>query len=235
MKTALITGANRGMGFEVAKQLGEKGFKIIITARNEEKGQNATQQLVNSGIDAVFVQMDVSEPDSIQEAFDKTKAITEKLDVLINNAGIIINKAHTVFDITPNEMIEMFKTNAFGPFWVTQTFFPLLEKGSRVIMISAAVGAFSKGITKWAPAYTVSKTALNALTRQLDSQLKRKGILVNAVAPGWVKTDFGGDASKKPPTAKSPAEGVSTAVWLATEAPSKIKGKFVKDNEVINW
>ena len=234
MKTALITGANRGIGFEIAKQLGEAGFKIIVTARNQERGQNATTELIEKGIDATFIKMDVSDPKSIQSAFEATQQYIQKLDVLVNNAGILLNKSHTVYDVSPNDTLAMFKTNAFGPFWVTQTFTPLLEKGSRVIMVSASVGAFSRGITKWAPAYTVSKTTLNAFTRQLHSQLKRKGIIVNAMGPGFCLTDLGGSAENKKVT-RTAAEGAATVTWLATTAPNKLNGKFVKDNEIINW
>ena len=230
MKTALITGANKGIGFEIARQLGKKGFFVILTARSPGRGQVAMDHLENEGIKGMFVQMDVMDYESIRKAYLTVKSEISQLDVLVNNAGILVDRHVNILEIEPQTAETTLYTNVLGPLWVTQRFAPLLTKGSRVIMISSDMTAFSNAPGEWAPFYAISKTALNALTRQFNIPLQREGIAVNAVSPGWVRTDMGGSSASS-----SLEEGADTAVWLATEAPISLSGKFVKDREVIEW
>ncbi|MEM7105539.1 MAG: SDR family oxidoreductase [Bacteroidota bacterium] len=230
MKTALITGANKGIGFEIARQLGQQGFFIILTARSPGRGQVAIDQLETQGVKGIFIQMDVMDYESVRKAYLEVKEKVDQVDVLVNNAGILIDRQVDILKTEPQTAETTLYTNVLGPLWVTQRFEPLLKNGARVIMISSDMAAFSNEPGEWAPFYAISKTALNALTRQLSIPLQRKGIAVNCVSPGWVRTDMGGGSADL-----SVVEGADTAVWLATKADITLTGKFVKDREVIPW
>ena len=230
IKTALVTGANKGIGYEIAKQLGKKGYFIILTARNEERGKKAFGNLLQLGISGGFVQMDVSNPKHIKTAFDEVKNHIETLDILVNNAGILLDESYPILDVPPEAVQQTFQINTFGALWTTQTFLPLMNKGSRIIMLSSSAGAFCGNLSNWAPIYSASKTAMNAITRQLHADLKGKGILINAMCPGWVRTDMGGSGATR-----SLEKGAETAVWLATEADEQVNGQFLRDKKVIDW
>ena len=229
-KTALITGANKGIGLEIALQLGARGFHVIASGRNEERVRGAIEQLQSRNVDAESLLMDVSALESIQEAFKKLSEKTESLDVLINNAGILLDEGTPLLEISEEDLLSTFRTNAFGAFFVVQTFLPLLRRGSRVINVSSSAGQVFDGVTTWAPVYSMSKTMLNVITMHLAGALRPRGIAVNAVCPGWVRTDMGGSGASR-----SLAKGAETAVWLATEADIKLTGKFLKDRKEIDW
>ena len=230
MKTALITGANKGIGFEIARQLGQKGFFVILTSRSEGKGQVALDQLEQEGIKGQFVQMDVLDFESIRKAYLTVKETFGQLDVLVNNAGILIDRGIDILKVEPAIAETTLYTNVLGPLWVTQRFATILSAGSRVIMVSSDMGAMSNLSGEGAPIYSVSKTALNAITRQLNIPLQRKGMAINCISPGWVRTDMG---SEKAP--RSVEKGAETVVWLATESPIELTGQFLRDKEVIDW
>lgn len=228
MKTALITGANKGIGFEVAKELGQRGFKVFLTARDPEKGEKAAATLKKKGYDVTFLQLDVSDEDSIAQAAKAFKEHTPHLDVLVNNAGIYLDKGN-ILDLKMETLRTTLATNSFGPLLVTQHFLPHLKKGSRIINMASGLGALSE-MEDYAPAYSISKTLVNALTRQFSAALKGQGIAVNSVCPGWVQTDMGGAEAPRPVE-----KGAETLVWLATEAPITLTGKFLRDKKEIEW
>lgn len=229
MKTALVTGANKGIGFEIAKLLGQKGFHIFVTGRNEEKLMKAIQLLNTFGVSVRYVTMDVTSKTSIAFAFEKIVKECDAIDVLINNAGIMEDHGIELFDIDSNTMDDTLDTNALGPFYVTKYFLPLLKPGSRVINISSEGGRITGGINTWAHAYCISKTILNIFTMHMAYALKAKGVSVNAMCPGWTKTDMGGEEATR-----TIEKGAETALWLATEKINQT-GMFFKDKKIIPW
>lgn len=229
MKTVLITGASKGIGLEAARQLGKLDYYIYLTGRDLNSGFEALEKLIAEGIQAEFELLDVADINSIRIAYNKLSHKINRLDVLINNAGIMLDKSNLIE--TPPDVIEAtLRTNTMGPIFVTQIFSPLLKEDSRVINVSSSLGSICKGMANYAPIYSISKTALNAVTIQLAYALEPKGVAVNAVCPGWVKTRLGG-----PRAERTVEQGAETIVWLATEAPLKHTGKFFKDKKEIHW
>jgi NAD(P)-dependent dehydrogenase (short-subunit alcohol dehydrogenase family) len=191
---------------------------------------SALRTLTERKLDARFVRMDVSQIASIQNAFRSLVQEVEKLDVLINNAGISLDESESVLTVSPDIVFETLNTNAFSALFVTQAALPLLKSGSRVINISSGAGQMSRGMTMYAPVYSISKAAMNAITCQLAFALRTRVIAVNAVNPGWVKTEMGG--SMAPRTVE---KGAETPVWLATDAPIEQSGFFWHDKKIIPW
>ncbi|MDD5363225.1 MAG: SDR family oxidoreductase [Ignavibacteria bacterium] len=228
-KTVLITGANKGIGFETAKQLGAMGFEVFLTARNKGNGETAVMKLKRKGMDCKFIQMDVTEISTIRIAYEVLSKSIEHLDVLINNAGIMPTSSG-LLDTTPAVMHNIINTNTLGPLFTAQTFLPLMKKGGRIINVSSSLGKISGHASDYASAYSISKTALNAVTLKLSAALKDKGIVVNSVCPGWVRTDMGGKNAERPVE-----KGAETIVWLAAEAPLEITGKFIRDMKEIDF
>jgi NAD(P)-dependent dehydrogenase (short-subunit alcohol dehydrogenase family) len=225
MKTILVTGANRGIGFQVCKELSSKGHRVILTARNEEKGQEAAKSL-NS--DAMFQLLDIGDSDSIGILVSTLEEKFGHLDVLINNAAIIDSRG--IMNASIEEIRSVMETNFYGPLKLTQALIPLLKKSTdgRIINVSSGMGAINELGTGYA-GYRLSKTALNAQTILFANELVDHRITVNAVCPGWVKTDMGGKSAPR-----SLEKGAETIVWLALEnnTPS---GKLFRDKKVISW
>ena len=231
MKTALITGSYKGIGYEVAQQLAGRQFHVFISARNCDAGLKATATLQKSGAKASFVELDVTDPGSIRQAANAVASQVDHLDVLINNAGIIEDGDENVLQVSGDILLRTFATNVLGALRVAQAFVPALTKGDapRIVNVSSRGGQLSNMGT-WSPAYCISKTALNAVTCQLAAALRDKGIAVNSACPGWVRTDMGG-----PNASRSVEEGADTIVWLATEAPHNLTGKFFAERQEIPW
>jgi len=230
IKTALVTGGNKGIGFEVCKELGKIGFNIILTARDEKRGQTAINKLKTEKIDCEFVLLDVSDLKSIENAFAIISANYSKIDVLINNAAVSLYKSSDILDASIENIKETINTNSLGPLFIVKIFSPLLKSGSRVINVSSGAGSICNGMGSYSPVYSTSKTFLNAITCQLSYSLKNKNIPVNSVDPGWVRTDMGGMAASR-----SVENGAETIVWLASEAPINLTGKFLRDKKEIHW
>jgi NAD(P)-dependent dehydrogenase (short-subunit alcohol dehydrogenase family) len=228
-KTALVTGANKGIGFEVARQLARQGFRVFLGARNEKAGRASAEKLREDG-DVVFLEIDISDANSIRAAAEELSRQSDRLDVLVNNAGILLDEDKSALAVTPEIFETTLRTNTLGPWLVAQAFTPLLKKSGapRIVNVSSGGGQLEDGADGWAPAYCVSKTALNGVTVQLAAALPK--FAVNSVCPGWVRTDMGGENATR-----SVAEGAATIVWLATEAPHDLTGKFMKDRKVIPW
>lgn len=229
MKTALVTGANRGIGLEIARQLAQRGFHVVVGARSEEQGRKAVEEIERVGKGSLLV-VDVSDSRSITvaaEAFGPDRP----LDVLINNAGIFPDEGVSILTIPREGMVETLQTNTLGALEMTQRFVPHLRKaaGGRAINLSSGYGQLG-GLSVDAPSYCLSKLALNGVTIMLAAALKEFGIAVNSMCPGWVRTDMGG-----PGASRSVEQGADTAVWLATEADPTLTGKFFRDRKEIDW
>ncbi|HWH68739.1 MAG TPA: SDR family NAD(P)-dependent oxidoreductase [Candidatus Sulfotelmatobacter sp.] len=223
MKTALITGAYRGLGYEVARQLSERGWRVIVTARRKAQGSVAAAKLKN----ASFLELDITDDSSVARAVKQVSG----LDVLINNAAIVAEGDQDILTIPSEVIARTIATNALGALRVSQALLPHLLKSSasRIINVSSGAGQLSDMGT-WSPAYAASKTTLNAITCLLAAATKDKGIAVNAVCPGWCRTEMGGLTAPR-----SVEEGAAGIVWLAADAPQEKTGLFWRDREVIPW
>jgi NAD(P)-dependent dehydrogenase (short-subunit alcohol dehydrogenase family) len=230
VKTVLITGANKGIGYESARQLAARGYHLFLGARNAEAGRKAAEQIAKTGGKATFLQIDVSDPQSVAAAAVEFAKAADHLDVLVNNAAILLGEDSAVLGMTDDLLRETLETNTFGPLRVTRAFLYLLEKSSapRVINVSSGGGQLTDGADGWAPAYCISKTALNGLTSQLAAA--KTGFAINSICPGWVRTDMGGANAPR-----SVEQGADTIVWLASEAPQNLTGQFLRDRKPIPW
>jgi len=230
MKTALVTGANKGIGHEVARQLAAKGFHVFVGARNHTAGRAAAGAIAKNIGKATFLEIDVADNASVTTAARESSKIADHLDVLVNNAGIVVDGDSAVLEISDELLLKTLETNTLGALRVTRAFAPLLAKSKtpRVINVSSGGGQLTGGADGWAPGYCISKTALNGITSQLAAALPK--FAVNSVCPGWVQTDMGGKNATR-----SVEEGADTIVWLATDAPQKLTGKFLRDRKEIPW
>ena len=228
MQTVMITGANRGIGLQTACELGLKGYRVFLGTRDPALNGQQVPDLARNGY---WLTIDVADSTSIRSAADWLAKLADKLDVLINNAGIYPDEGLSIIDISREQLVETFQTNTFGPIEVTQAFMPLLRKSAaaRVINVSSGDGQLG-GLSANAPSYCLSKLTLNGVTIMLADKLRGDGIPVNSVCPGWVRTDMGGTGAPR-----SVEEGAAGIVWLACEAPHELTGKFFEDGEEIPW
>jgi NAD(P)-dependent dehydrogenase (short-subunit alcohol dehydrogenase family) len=226
---ALVTGANRGIGLEVCRQLGRRGYTVVLTARDEKKGKAAAEPLQREGIDIHTQRLDVADDGSAKEAAAAVEQSVGRLDVLVNNAGILYDTWQRAATADLNVVRQAFETNTLGPWRVTQAFLPLLRRSrhGRIVNVSSGAGALDS-MDGETPAYALSKAALNVLTMMLAAELRPSRILVNAVCPGWVATDMGG-AGGRPV-----ADGAASVVWAALpdDGPT---GGFFRDGKPIPW
>jgi len=227
-KIALVTGANKGIGFEVTRQLARLGWRVFLSARNANAGREAAAKITEGEVS--FIEIDISEPESIRRGAEEVSRHADRLDVLVNNAGILLDEDKSALTITLEVFEKTLRTNTLGPWLVAQAFVPMLQKSDlpRIVNVSSGGGQLADGADGWAPAYCVSKTAVNGVTVQLAAALPK--FAVNSVCPGWVRTDMGGENARL-----SIAEGASGVVWLAVEAPQEFTGQFVRDRKVIPW
>ena len=226
----LITGANKRIGHEVARELAAKGFHVFVGARNAKAGRKAAEEIAKKGGQATFLEIDVADNDSVTIAALEFSNIEDHLDVLVNNAGIIVEGDSAILEISDDLFRNALETNTLGVLRATRAFAPLLRKSKspRVINVSSGGGQLTGGADGWSPAYCISKTALNGVTSQLATALPK--FAVNSVCPGWVRTDMGSQGATR-----SVEEGADTIVWLAADAPQKLTGKFLRDRKEIPW
>lgn len=242
-KIALVTGANKGIGFETARQLGQQGVLVIAAARNKENGIKAVEQLKAQGIDAEFLQLDVDNANDIQFAYEYINNKHGKLDILINNAGIQlestnwgINTSETIDDTVLRQTLD---TNFFNVVKLTNTLLPLIKKSEagRIVNLSSILGSLNLHADSSSPiygsklfAYDTSKTALNAYTVHLAASLSSTKVKVNSAHPGWVKTDMGTDAAPM-----NVEDGAKTSVQLALLEEDGPSGKYIHLGSELPW
>lgn len=221
----LITGAARGIGFAAAEQLAARGAKVIIGSRDAQRAAEAAAKL---GVSSV--EIDITGPASIDAAVKQIEHQHGRLDVLANNAAILLDHYQSLMELKPEVLLDTLNTNVVGTLRVSQAFAPLLARSGapRIINVSSGAGQLDGEPQAWAPAYCISKTAVNMLTQQLTAALP--DVMVNSMCPGWCRTEMGG--SDAPSTAD---EGADTLVWLALDAPHDLRGRFVKNRTVIAW
>jgi NAD(P)-dependent dehydrogenase (short-subunit alcohol dehydrogenase family) len=230
-RLALVTGGNRGIGFEVCRQLAQRGFTVVLTARDLEKARAAAVKIKSVG-QVEPAALDVSNADSIKRAAAEISKQHDHLDILINNAGINYDTWETAENADLDGTVaETIKTNLLGPWCVCQAFLPLLRKSraARIVNVSSESGSLAR-MGAGPPAYQVTKAALNALTRTLAGELRDASILVNAVCPGWVATDMGGAGAPR-----SPSEGAAGILWAATLPDNGPTGGFFRDGKPLAW
>jgi NAD(P)-dependent dehydrogenase (short-subunit alcohol dehydrogenase family) len=229
-RIALVTGANRGIGFEVCRQLARRGFVVLLTARDAAKARAAATKLGKAGR-VEPLPLDVANAHSIEKAASEVASRYGHLDVLINNAGINYDTWETAEDADiDGTVMETINTNLVGPWRVCQAFLPLLRKSraARIVNVSSESGSLAE-MGAGPPAYQVSKAALNALTRTLAGELRGARVLVNAVCPGWVATDMGGAGA-------GPVEdGAARVIWAATLPDNGPTGGFFRDGKPLPW
>lgn len=231
----VVTGGNRGIGREICRQLAARGAEVILSARGEKSGRSAAEKLTPkaSGGRVHFYPLDVTSDVSANALAAFVGLTFGRCDVLINNAGIVGKEDNAILSVEPATVQLTLDTNAVGPLRVTQALLPWLRKSprkARVINISSSAGELANFDGSWAPAYSLSKAALNLVTRMLTPALGRYDITVNAMCPGWVRTDMGGANAER-----DVAQGADTAVWLALDAPKELTGKFLRDRKEIPW
>lgn len=233
-KIALITGANKGIGLEIARQLGKQGMIVLVGARSLQKAEQAAAQLQAEQIQAYPMKLDVTDQEHIRSATDRIETEYGKLDVLVNNAGIYVDHEGTDVDL----MRRSFETNFFGAYALTTSLLHLLKlsPSGRIVNQSSILGSVGTILMNEmygrasAPAYTTSKAALNAWTAQLSIQLRDTPIKVNACHPGWVKTDMGGSGA-----VMEIHEGAETAVYLSTLPGNGPTGGLFHKQEILPW
>ena len=239
-KIALITGANKGIGLETARQLGQQGITVLAGARDETKARRAAEELSKAGLDAHGIVIDVNDADSIQKAAARIERDYGRLDILVNNAGVMIDDPKK----KPSEQSlevwrKTFETNLFGLIATTQAMLPLLRKSAagRIVNLSSILGSIHFHATPGSPiydmkmpAYDVSKSAVNAYTVHLAYELKDTEIKVNAAHPGWVKTEMGGEGATMEIT-----DGAKTSVALATIGADGPNGAYMHMGETLPW
>jgi len=228
-RVALISGANRGLGLEVARRLSEDGYTVVVGSRDLSKGEEAVATL---GKGASACRLDVTDSESIESCIAEIDERHGRLDVLVNNAGIEEGGWRTsAVDVDLDDVRETLETNLFGAWKLTQAALPLMRRNGhgRIVNVSSGMGQLSE-MGGHAPAYRVSKTGLNALTRMLTAELEGENILVNSCCPGWVRTDMGG-----PNATRSLEEGGDTPYWLATLPDDGPRGGFFRNRKPIPW
>ena len=229
--TILVTGANKGIGFEICRQLARLGHRVILSARSAERGEDAVNSLAKENIKVVFLLLDTSDVGSILRAARELKGRIEALHVLINNAAILDIWQGSILEAKAAGLRDTFVTNTLGPILLTQALLPLLRAGkpSRVINVSSQLGSVQNMTDGW-PGYGISKAALNAATRKLAQALAPLGVSVNAASPGWVRTEMGTESA--PLTVEHGAQNI---IRLVTDVPHTLTNHFLEENGEIPW
>ncbi len=231
-KIAIVTGGNRGIGFEVCRQLAQQDIRVLLTARDEADGRRAAAQLKAEGLPVECYQLDVAAPSSVARLAAFATNMLQQVDILVNNAGVFIDNDQTALGAHLSIVRKTLETNVLGMWQVSQAIIPLMQAqgAGRVVNLSSGLGQLTFMEDGRYPGYRLSKTGVEALTRMLAGELKGTNILVNAVCPGWVRTRMGGENAER-----SVAEGAATPVWLATLPDGGPTGLLFRDREPIPW
>ena len=227
---ALVTGGNRGIGLEVCRQLAGRGYTVVLGSRDVEKGRRAATTIAGDRGRVLAWQLDVSSAQDIERARARADEELGRLDALINNAAALYDTWQRVTDADLDQVRAAFENNTLGPGRMVRAFLPLLRRSAhpRVVNVSSESGSLAS-MANETPAYNISKVALNAVTRMLALELRRDGILVNSVCPGWVATEMGG------PGGRPVADGAAGIVWAATLPDNGPTGQFLRDRRPLPW
>lgn len=228
----LITGAAKGLGYETARLLAKRGHHVLIGARDATRGQAAAESLSDFG-QVEFISLDITDADSISKAQQTIKHQHGRLDGLINNAAILMDHYQGTAATTTEQLTLTLQTNVIAVHAMIQAFVPLLRQSefARVVNVSSGAGQLTEMLgSTWAPAYQISKAALNAVTRLWATELHPDGIPVNSVCPGWCRTDMGGDSAPR-----TPEQGAADIAWMLTDVPRDTTGQFFRNREEIAW
>ena len=230
-RVALVTGANRGIGLEVSRQLAAKGLHVVLTGRDRDQIESAADQLRRKNLDVSAAAMDVTDEEGVDDCARTVRERLGSIDVLVNNAAVLVAEDASALETTLEEFRTTFEANVFGAVSVCRAFVPSMvtNRYGRVVNVSSAAGQLSS-MSTYAPAYSISKAALNAFTVQLAAELKGTGVLVNSVNPGWVRTRMGGRGAPR-----TVAQGADTIVWAATLPANGPTGGFFSERQRIDW
>lgn len=230
-RTAVVTGGNRGIGYEVCRQLAQRGYRVILTSRDVNRGLAAAEELQRAGHEVIYRPLDVTSLVHVRDLQHYVERNFGAASVLVNNAGVYPDEGRNVLDVEMAVYRDTMEINLFGPLLLGQAFIPqMLGQGyGRVVNVSSAAGQIGSMVAD-TPSYRLSKLALNGLTLMLADSVRGSNVLVNAVCPGWVRSDMGGPAAPR-----SVAQGADTVVWLATLPDGGPSGGFYRDRELIPW
>jgi NAD(P)-dependent dehydrogenase (short-subunit alcohol dehydrogenase family) len=231
LRTALVTGGNRGIGLEVCRRLGALGYRVLLGGRNRDQAEAAANSLRREGSQVLARVLDVTDAASIRHLAEAVEQEFGGADVLVNNAAVLLSEGAEVLSVPVEDFRESMETNVYGPLLLCQALMPGMRRRryGRVVNVSSGAGQLAT-MSDYAPAYSVSKAALNALTRLLAHAGRDRNVLVNAVDPGWVRTDMGG-----PSAPRSVEQGADTIVWCATLPDGGPTGGFFHDRQPVEW
>lgn len=238
-RVALVTGANRGIGFEISRQLAQKGITVVMGGRDAQKGRAACARLGRQNLNVYYQALDVTEEASILSAAAAIEAARGRLDILVNNAGVYLDSGAAALDVNMETVRTSFQTHTLGPLLLCQLCIPIMRRGGygRIVNMASSLGSFaemsgreSASLGLKSPAYRLSKAGLNAVTVLVAREVSGENILVNSCCPGWVRTDMGG-----PEAPLSLEQGADTPVWLATLEDGGPSGGFFRERARIPW
>ena len=230
-RIAIITGANRGIGFETCRQVNQLGYLTILTSRDDRKGLTALEALSQEGGELFFHHLDVADLESIRKLATYVEDNFMRCDVLVNNAGVYLDRGKSVFDVSLEVLKETVETNFYGALNMCRAFVPFMRKNNygRIVNVSSGMGSIAT-MGGYSAAYKLSKLIMNGMTRIMAGEIKDLNIKINTMAPGWVRSDMGG-----PSAPRSLAQGADTIIWLATLQDDGPTGGFFEDRKPVPW
>ncbi|UCD97838.1 MAG: SDR family oxidoreductase [Chloroflexota bacterium] len=228
---AVVTGANRGIGFETCRQLAKFGIQTILTSRDESKGRKATETLSREGIELTYHQLDVADLGSISILKSYVMDRYQRCDILVNNAGVFLDRGMSILEVPLDTLKKTIETNFLGALNMCRAFIPIMrdQNYGRIVNVSSAMGSITR-MGGYSSAYKLSKLLMNGMTRISADELRGTNIKINTMAPGWVRSDMGG-----PSAPRSLSQGADTIIWLATLPDDGPTGGFFENRNPTAW